>query len=135
MKYIRNSTKTCTRPYPPPYAHTRKHTYTHTRPYPQVALYQQLLRLYGRLGLITAHSKKLGAVGEDGEASGAGGPEPEVVFEDDSGDDDEELEVEDPFALEGSEEGDSDRDDSEASEGEDDLMGEDDEDEDEDESD
>ncbi|KAF5839935.1 quinon protein alcohol dehydrogenase-like superfamily [Dunaliella salina] len=89
----------------------------------RVALYQQLLRLYGRLGLITAHSKKAGVAG-DGEA-GAAGPEPEVVFEDAS-DDDDEPDVEDPFALEGAGEGDSESEGDEGSSGEgrdDDLMG------------
>lgn len=93
----------------------------------QVALYQQLLRLYGRLGLITAHSRKAGADKEDGDASGADGPEPEVVFEDESGDDDDEPEAEDPFALEGSGgEGDSDGGEESADgseQEEDDLMG------------
>jgi hypothetical protein len=64
----------------------------------RVGLYPQLLKVYGRLSLITAHSahaSSSAAGGEGGEDGEDGVPEPEVVFED--GDDDE-PEAEDPFA-------------------------------------
>ncbi|KAL6748416.1 hypothetical protein V8C86DRAFT_3146742 [Haematococcus lacustris] len=70
----------------------------------RVAVYQQLLRLHGRLGLVTAHSRArslTGAGGEEGEGGGglaAARPTPEVVFEDDG---EEEPEAEDPFAAGG----------------------------------
>lgn len=73
----------------------------------RVALYSQLLRLQGRLALITAHARTGGA---DAEGAGieAGRPAPEVVFRDDASDDegeDGEPEAEDPFALGSEEEG------------------------------
>jgi len=95
----------------------------------RVAMYAQLLRLHGRLGLITAHAR--GAGGADADAAAAGRPAPEVTFRDASDDDDEEggddePEAEDPFALGSDDEGE------EGSEGADDsldgLMDEDDED-------
>jgi U3 small nucleolar RNA-associated protein 5 len=61
----------------------------------RVGLYAQLLKVYGRLSLITAHTTT--AQADDGDEAG-GMPGPEVVFEDGS---DEEPEAEDPFAPEG----------------------------------
>lgn len=61
-------------------------------------MYHQLLKIYGRLNLITAHTNlRGGAAAEDGEDGTAddGLPAPEVVFEDVS---DEEPEPEDAFA-------------------------------------
>lgn len=81
----------------------------------RVGLYPQLLKVYGRLSLITAHSahaSSSAAGGEGGEDGEDGMPEPEVVFED--GDDDE-PEPEDPFApLEDDEDEDDEEGDEEA---------------------
>jgi hypothetical protein len=52
-----------------------------------------------------------------------GGPEPEVVFDDASGDEDDEPDAEDPFALGSGDEGESD---SEGEEGESEEVGDDD---------
>lgn len=84
----------------------------------RVSLYQQLLRLHGRLGLITAHSR---AGGHAGAEEGGGALAPEVVFEDASGE--EEPEAEDPFAQGESSEGSSGSEGGSGSEEDDDLMG------------
>ncbi|GAX81324.1 hypothetical protein CEUSTIGMA_g8755.t1 [Chlamydomonas eustigma] len=64
----------------------------------RVGLYQQLLKVYGRLSLVTAHSSKGSAEGDDEESDNDDGlPAPEVVFEDGS---DGEPDAEDPFAPE-----------------------------------
>eukprot|EP00955_Chlamydomonas_euryale_P031813 333801-Chlamydomonas_euryale.AAC.1 len=60
----------------------------------RVGMYQQLLKVYGRLSLITAHAAPPG--GGTGDEAG-GMPGPEMVFEDAS---EEEVEAEDPFAPE-----------------------------------
>jgi len=53
----------------------------------RVSLYQQLLKVYGRLGLITSHAARGSA--EEGADGAVGVPAPEVVFEDESDDDGE----------------------------------------------
>jgi len=66
----------------------------------RVSAYHQLLRLHGRLSLVTAHSRAAARVAEASGAAAAGEAgqlEPETVFQD--GSDDEDVEVEDPFAL------------------------------------
>lgn len=72
-----------------------------------MSLHQQMLRVYGRLSLITAHTQAQHAAdaGADGEDDDGGMPAPEVVFEDAG--DDEEPDAEDPFAPEGDDDGDS----------------------------
>ncbi len=58
----------------------------------RVSVYSQLLRLHGRLGLVTAHSRAAGVA----PATAPAIPEPEYVFEDNDSDDGA---VEDPFAV------------------------------------
>ena len=110
-----------------------------------MGLYQQLLKVYGRLNLITAHTNaaaQRSAAAEDGEDAGEaddGVPAPEVMFEDGS---DAEPEAEDPFAAnDGEDDDDEDDEDDDGLDddggfddaGDDDLMGiEDDDDEDDD---
>jgi len=83
-----------------------------------VGLYQQLLKVYGRLNLITAHTNaaaQRSASAEDGEDAGEaddGIPAPEVMFEDGS---DVEPEAEDPFAA-------NDEDDEDDEDADDDLL-------------
>lgn len=72
-----------------------------------MSLHQQMLRVYGRLSLITAHTQAQHAAdaGADGEEDDGGMPAPEVVFEDAG--DDEEPDAEDPFAPVGDDDDDS----------------------------
>ena len=108
-----------------------------------MGLYQQLLKVYGRLNLITAHTNAAAQrSAEDGEDAGEaddGVPAPEVMFEDGS---DAEPEAEDPFAANDGEDDDEDDEDDDGLDddggfddvGDDDMMGiDDDEDEDDDE--
>lgn len=96
----------------------------------RVSLYAQLLRLHGRLGLITAHARAGAATGDEGVDGMVGGrPAPEVVFQD-AEESDEEPEAEDAFGggdyddedeegegSEGSEDGDEDEDDEDGFDG------------------
>lgn len=77
----------------------------------RVSMYQNLLKVYGRLGLITAHARHA-KDGADGDDDGDARPVPEVMYEDGS-----DEEVEDAFApgevsdsMDGSEDGDMDDD-------------------------
>lgn len=98
----------------------------------RVGLYHQLLKVYGRLSLITAHTvatRQGAAGGEEGEEEDGGGsflPEPEVVLEDDE----EEPQAEDPFdPLEDDEsEDDEDDEDDKGQEGQEEEEGDDDDD-------
>lgn len=79
----------------------------------RVGLYQQLLKVYGRLSLITAHTNaaaQQSAAAEDGDVGETddGVPAPEVMFED--GVDDDEPEAEDPFAADDNDDDDDDSD-------------------------
>ncbi|KAG1676919.1 hypothetical protein FOA52_014795 [Chlamydomonas sp. UWO 241] len=84
----------------------------------RVGLYAQLLKVYGRLSLITAHTAQA-----DDEAGSAGGrPGPEVVFEDGSV---EEPEAEDPFAPDAGLSDDDDDEDDDGMDGDSEKMSED----------
>ena len=79
----------------------------------RVGMYQQLLKVYGRLSLVVAHSASKGA-GEEGDEGEEGAlPDPEVVFVDQG---EEEPEAEDPFApmMDDEDEDEEDEDDDEA---------------------